>query len=121
MTGVIICNVGSALAFRAIPLQSAYCGAKFASRGFTEALRSELLHEGSGVQVTTVHLPAVNTPQLGPCFNRLPKHPQPVPPTYAPEVAAGRILQVCLSPRRQSILGGFNRFLVLGNKVVPRG
>jgi short-subunit dehydrogenase len=115
----VVCNVGSALAHRSIPLQSAYCGAKFATRGFTEAVRAELLHDGSAVRVTQVHLPAVNTPQFGWCRSKVPGHPQPVPPTYAPEVAAERIVQGCLSPRRERILGGFNRMLIAANKVAP--
>ena len=115
----VVCNIGSALAYRAIPLQSAYCGAKFAARGFTEAVRAELLAEGSGVRVTEVHLPAVNTTQFGWCLNRLPKHPQPVAPVYAPELAARHIVAAVLSPRRQKVLGGFNHLLVLANKVAP--
>lgn len=115
----VVCNVGSALAFRAIPLQSAYCGAKFAVRGFTEAVRSELLAEGSGVRLTEVHLPAVNTPQFTWCLNRLPKLPQPVPPVYAPSVAADRIVLAVESPVRHRVLGGFNRMLIVANKVAP--
>jgi len=114
-----VCNVGSALAFRAIPLQAAYCGAKFAARGFTEAVRAELRHDGSHVQITTVHLPAVDTPQFGWCRSRLPKHPQPVPPTYAPEVAAEAIVAASLRPRRQKVLGGFNHLVVAASKVAP--
>jgi NAD(P)-dependent dehydrogenase (short-subunit alcohol dehydrogenase family) len=116
--GVIV-NVGSALAFRAIPLQAAYCGAKFAGRGFTEAVRTELLADGSNVQLTTVHLPAVDTPQFGWCLNRLPKHPQPVAPIYGPEVPAEAIVRAALHPRRAKLLGGCNQFLVLANKVAP--
>ncbi|MCU1484053.1 MAG: family NAD(P)-dependent oxidoreductase [Actinomycetia bacterium] len=115
----VICNVGSALAHRAIPLQSAYCGAKFAVRGFTEAVRCELLAEGSAVRLTEVHLPAVNTPQFTWCLNRLPMRPQPVPPVYAPEVAADRIVLAVTSPRRHRVLGGFNRALITANKVAP--
>ena len=114
-----ICNVGSALAFRAIPLQAAYCGAKFAGRGFTEAVRAELLHERSAVRLTMVHLPAVDTPQFGWCLNRMPKHPQPVAPVYGPDVAAAAIVGAALRPRRQKVLGGFNHVLVLANKVAP--
>jgi short-subunit dehydrogenase len=114
-----IVNVGSALAFRAIPLQSAYCGAKFATRGFTEAVRTELLHTGSSVRISMVHLPAVNTPQFDWCLNRLPKHPQPVPPIYQPEVAADAIVAAALDGRRQKILGVFNTSLVEVNKLVP--
>jgi short-subunit dehydrogenase len=115
----VICNVGSALAYRAIPLQSAYCGAKFAVRGFTEAVRSELLAEGSRVHLTEVHLPAVNTTQFGWCLNRLPMRPQPVPPVYAPSVAADRIVLAVESPVRHRVLGGFNRFLIQANKIAP--
>lgn len=114
-----VVNVGSALAYRAIPLQSTYCAAKFACRGFTEAVRAELLAEGSAVAVSMVHLPAVNTPQFRWCLNRLPKHPQPVPPVYAPEVAAQAIVQTALRPRRQKVFGVFNTFMVLASKVAP--
>jgi NADP-dependent 3-hydroxy acid dehydrogenase YdfG len=115
----VICNVGSALAFRAIPLQSAYCGAKFATRGFTEAVRAELMHDGSKVRITEVHLPAVNTPQFEWCLNRLPKVPQPVPPVYSPDLIARKILDSCETPRRHKVVGGFNRFLVAANKLAP--
>jgi NAD(P)-dependent dehydrogenase (short-subunit alcohol dehydrogenase family) len=114
-----IVNVGSALAYRAIPLQAAYCGSKFACRGFTEAVRAELLAEHSQVRISMVHLPAVNTPQFGWCLNRLPKHPRPVPPVYAPDVAARSIVRAAIHPRRQKILGSFNTFLVLANKLAP--
>lgn len=114
-----VVNVGSALAFRAIPLQSAYCAAKFACRGFTEAVRTELLAEGSRVAVSMVHLPAVNTPQFGWCLNRLPKHPRPVPPVYAPDVAAQAIVRTALHPRRQKVLGTFNTVMIVANKVAP--
>ncbi|HEV7123349.1 MAG TPA: SDR family oxidoreductase, partial [Rhodanobacter sp.] len=83
-----IVQVGSALAYRAIPLQSAYCGAKFAIRGFTDALRVELMHEKSRVSVTMVQLSAFNTPQFQWARTRLPRRPQPVPPIYQPEIAA---------------------------------
>jgi len=83
-----IVQVGSALSERAIPLQSAYCGAKHAINGFTESLRTELMHEHSGVHVTVVQMPALNTPQFSWVLSRLPRHPQPVPPIYQPEVAA---------------------------------
>jgi len=87
-----IVQVGSALAKRSIPLQAAYCGAKHAIAGFTESLRCELLHDKSDVHVTMVHLPAMNTPQFGWVKSRLPRHPQPVPPIYQPEVAAEAIV-----------------------------
>src|SRR5687767_15980840 len=87
-----IVQVGSALCYRGIPLQSAYCAAKHAVQGFTESLRSELIHDGSRVWVTMVHLPAINTPQFGWVKTRLPRKPQPVPPIFQPEVAAEAIL-----------------------------
>ncbi len=83
--------VGSALAYRGIPLQTAYCGAKHAIQGFREALRRKLLHEHSNVHMTTVQMPAVNTPQFSWVRSRLPQHPQPVPPIYRPEVAAAAV------------------------------
>jgi len=86
-----IVQVGSALAYRAIPLQSAYCATKFALRGFTDSLRTELLHEGSRVHVTSVHLPALNTPQFGWSKTAMTRQPQPVPPIFQPEVAADGI------------------------------
>jgi NAD(P)-dependent dehydrogenase (short-subunit alcohol dehydrogenase family) len=85
--GVVV-QIGSALAYRAIPLQSAYCAAKHAVQGFTESLRSELIHDGSRVRLTTVQLPAVNTPQFSWIRTRMPNHPQPVPPISQPEVIA---------------------------------
>ncbi len=95
--GVIV-SVGSALAFRGIPLQAAYCGSKFAVRGFMQTLRTELLHDGSHIRVSMVHLPALNTPQFDWCRNRLPGHPQPVPPIYQPEVAAEAIVAAARDP-----------------------
>src|SRR5438067_3630877 len=89
--GVIV-QVGSALAYRGIPLQSAYCGAKHAIQGFTESVRCELIHDGSRVRVTMVQLPAVNTPQFGWVKSRLPRKPRPVPPVYQPEVAAEAVV-----------------------------
>ena len=86
--GVVV-QVGSALSYRAIPLQSAYCGAKFAIRGFTDSVRTELMHDGSSVWITMVQLPGLNTPQFSWCRTRLPDHPQPVPPIFQPEVAGG--------------------------------
>jgi len=116
--GVIV-SVGSALAFRGIPLQAAYCGSKFAVRGFMQTLRTELLHDGCHVKVTMVHLPAVNTPQFDWCRSRLPGHPQPVPPIYQPEVAAKAIVSAARTGRRQRIVGTWNWMVVQGNKVVP--
>ncbi len=96
-----IVQVGSALSQRSIPLQSAYCGAKHAVNGFTESLRCELLHEGSNVRVTVVQMPAVNTPQFSWVLSRLPRHPQPVPPIYQPEVAARGVLYAADHPERK--------------------
>jgi NAD(P)-dependent dehydrogenase (short-subunit alcohol dehydrogenase family) len=96
-----IVQVGSALAYRGIPLQSAYCGAKHAIQGFNEALRTELLHDGSGVRVTMVQMPAVNTPQFDWVLSRLPRHAQPVPPIYQPELAADAVVYAADHPRRR--------------------
>lgn len=98
--GVVV-QVGSALGQRAIPLQSAYCGAKHAVRGFTESVRCELLHDRSKVRITIVALPAVNTPQFSWVLSRLPRHPQPVPPIYQPELIAGSVLYAADHPRRK--------------------
>jgi NAD(P)-dependent dehydrogenase (short-subunit alcohol dehydrogenase family) len=96
-----IVQVGSALAYRGIPLQSAYCGAKHAIQGFHDSLRCELLHDKSNVHVTMVQMPAVNTPQFSWVLSRLPKHPQPVPPIFQPEVAADAVLYAADHPRRR--------------------
>jgi short-subunit dehydrogenase len=117
-SGVIV-SVGSALAFRSIPLQAAYCGAKAGVRGFMDSLRTELLSERSGVRVTQVHLPAVNTPQFGWCRSKVEGHPQPVPPIYQPEVAAAAIVAAAERPHRQRVLGSWNRMIVAGQKVAP--
>lgn len=114
-----IVQVGSALAYRAIPLQSAYCGAKHAMRGFTDSLRSELLHDGSRVHVTMVHLPALDTPQFTWCKTVLPNHPQPVPPIFEPEVAAEAIHFAAGARRREVWVGGPTVKTILGNKLVP--
>src|SRR5437868_325515 len=103
--GAII-QAGSALAYRGIPLQAAYCGAKHAIQGFTESLRCELLHDESRVHVTMVQLPAMNTPQFDWVKSRLPREPQPVPPIYAPEVAADAILWAAEHQRRELSVGG---------------
>ena len=103
-----IVQVGSALGERSIPLQSAYCGAKHAVNGFTSSLRCELLHEGSGVQVTVVQMPAVNTPQFSWVRSRLPRHPQPVPPIYQPEVAARAVLFAADHPGRKQYWVGMS-------------
>jgi NAD(P)-dependent dehydrogenase (short-subunit alcohol dehydrogenase family) len=117
--GVIV-QVGSALGARSIPLQSAYCGAKHAINGFTSALRCELLHEKSGVQVTVVQLPAVNTPQFSWVRSRLPDHPQPVPPIYQPEVAARGVVFAADHPRRKQYwVGASTAATILANKFAP--
>ena len=115
-----IVQVGSALGERSVPLQSAYCGAKHAINGFTSSLRTELLHQGSGVSVTLVKMPAVNTPQFSWVLSRLPRHPQPVPPLYQPEVAARAIVHAADHPRRkQYAVGASTVATVLANKLAP--
>src|SRR5215471_17802421 len=115
-----IVQVGSALGERSIPLQSAYCGAKHAINGFTSSLRCELLHEGSGVQVTVVQMPAVNTPQFSWVRSRLPRHPQPVPPIYQPEVAARAVVFAADHPgRKQYWVGMSTTATILANRVAP--
>jgi NAD(P)-dependent dehydrogenase (short-subunit alcohol dehydrogenase family) len=116
--GVIV-QVGSALAYRGIPLQTAYCGAKHAGRGFTDALRCELRHERSPIRLTMVHLPAVNTPQFGWCRSRLPRHPQPVPPIYQPELAAEGIWYAAHHNRREVWVGLPTTLTIVANKVAP--
>jgi NAD(P)-dependent dehydrogenase (short-subunit alcohol dehydrogenase family) len=114
-----IVQVGSALAYRAIPLQAAYCGAKFALRGFTDSLRTELLREGSRITVTSVHLPAINTPQFEVVRTRLPRHPRPVPPIYQPEVAAAAILHAADHGGRERWIGRATIATILGERVAP--
>jgi NAD(P)-dependent dehydrogenase (short-subunit alcohol dehydrogenase family) len=109
--GVIV-SVGSALAFHAIPAQAAYCASKFAVRGFHEALRCELLADGSKVRVAEVHLPAVNTPQFGWGRSKFERHPQPVPPIYQPETIARHIYSAAVKPGRPRIVGSWNRVMV---------
>lgn len=116
--GVIV-QVGSALAHRGIPLQSAYCGAKHAVQGFTESVRCELLHDGSNVRITTVQMPALNTPQFTWVKSRLPRKPQPVPPIYQPEIAADAIVWAAHHPRRDLNVGIITVLTVTANHVVP--
>ena len=116
--GVIV-QVGSALAFRAIPLQAAYCAAKHAIEGFTEALRCELLHDESNVRVTMVQLPALNTPHFSVVRTRLPRHPKPVPPIFQPELAARAIAFAAEHPRRELWVAGSTVRALLGNKLAP--
>lgn len=114
-----IVNVGSALAFIGIPLQSAYCASKFACRGFFEATRAELLHDHSHVSMSMVHLPAVNTPQFEWCETVFSRHPQPVPPIYEPEVCAKAIVEAALTHRREKVLGSWNKLLVTTARAAP--
>lgn len=116
--GVII-QIGSALAHRSIPLQSAYCAAKHAITGFSESLRTELLHDKSKVKVCRVNLPAVNTPQFGWVKSRLPNKPQPVPPIYQPEVIARAVHHVSLHPRRRLDIAYPTLKAVWAEKLVP--
>jgi NAD(P)-dependent dehydrogenase (short-subunit alcohol dehydrogenase family) len=113
-----IIQVGSALAYRGIPLQSAYCGAKHAIQGFTEAVRCELLHDKSNITISMVQMPALNTPQFGWVKTRLPRHPQPVPPIFEPEVAADAIVWASKHPRRRELyVGAPTTGAILGDKV----
>ncbi len=114
-----VVQVGSALAYRSIPLQTAYCGAKHAIKGFTDSLRSELFHQGSRVWLTMVQLPAVNTPQFDWCKNRMPCKSKPVPPIYQPETIAGGIRWAAHQRRRELILGLNAWVVVWGNKLFP--
>lgn len=115
----IILQIGSALAYRSIPLQSAYCASKAAIRGFTDSLRSELIREGSKIRVSMLQLPAVNTPQFEVVRNRLPKHPQPVPPIYQPEVIARVAVRAALRPRREFWIGWSTAKAIWGQRLVP--
>ncbi len=115
-----IVQVGSTLAYRGIPLQSAYCGAKHAIQGFHESLRCELLHDRSNVYVTMVQMPAVNTPQFNWVLSRLPRRAQPVPPIYQPEVAAKAVVYAADHPRRrEDWVGGTTAATLVANAVAP--
>jgi NAD(P)-dependent dehydrogenase (short-subunit alcohol dehydrogenase family) len=116
--GVIV-QVGSALAYRSIPLQSAYCAAKHAVAGFTDSLRSELIHDRSSVRVTQVNLPAVNTPQFDWVRSRLPRRGRPVPPIFEPQVAARAIVHAADHPGRQLHVGRSTLAAILGQNVAP--
>ncbi|HEV7727564.1 MAG TPA: SDR family oxidoreductase [Modestobacter sp.] len=116
----IIVQTGSALAYRGIPLQSVYCGAKHAIRGFTESLLTELKHDGSSVHVTMVNMPGVNTPQFDWVLNKLPKRPQPVAPIYSPEFVATSMVWAADHPGRRAWWVGIPTvYTILGNKVAP--
>jgi short-subunit dehydrogenase len=115
----MIVQVGSALAYRGIPLQSAYCGAKHAIQGFTESVRCELIHDHSDVKITMVQMPALNTPQFDWVKSRLPRKPQPVPPIYQPEVAAEAIFHAAHHYRREWYVGASTAIVIAGNKIAP--
>lgn len=115
----VILQVGSALAYRGIPLQAAYCASKHAIQGFCDSLRSELIHEKSRVRVTMIQMPALNTPQFGWVKSRLPCKAQPVPPIYQPEVAARAIVFASHNPRREIYVGLPTVQAIVGNKLFP--
>lgn len=114
-----IVQIGSALAYQGIPLQSAYCGAKHAIQGFTESVRAELKHDRSRIHITQVHLPGLNTPQFRWCRSHLPKEPQPVPPILQPEAAADAVVWAAHHRRREVLLGSPTVQTVLGAQLTP--
>jgi NAD(P)-dependent dehydrogenase (short-subunit alcohol dehydrogenase family) len=114
-----IVQIGSALAYRGIPLQAAYCAAKHAIQGFCDSLRCELIHDKSNVHLTMVQLPALNTPQFGWVKSRLPRKAQPVPPIFQPEVAAEAIYFAAHHPRREFYVGAPSVAVIVGNRFVP--
>ena len=116
--GVIV-SVGSALAYRSIPLQAPYCGAKHAVRGFYDALRCELLHNKSNIEITQVHMPAMNTPQFRWVLNKMPRKAQPVPPIFQPEVGAHAVYYAAHHPRREFYVARSSVLAIVGNKIVP--
>ncbi|MBV8221305.1 MAG: SDR family oxidoreductase [Solirubrobacterales bacterium] len=117
-SGTIV-QVGSALAYRGIPLQATYCGAKHAMKGMFESLRCELRHRGSKVHVTMVQLPGMNTPQFDHCLSKMPRHPMPVPPIYQPEVAARAIYWAAHHRRRELYVGFPTVYTIIGSKLAP--
>lgn len=114
-----IIQIGSALAYRGIPLQSAYCGAKHAIRGFTDSLRTELIHDRSRIRLTMMELPAVNTPQFDWARTHMPRQPRPVAPVVQPEVIANAVYQAVRHPRREYWIGLSTLKVILGNAVLP--
>lgn len=116
--GVVV-QVGSALAYRGIPLQSAYCGSKHAIKGFTESVRAELIHDKSQVHLTMVQMPALNTPQFGWVKSRLPHKAQPVPPIFQPEVGARGVYWAAHHKRREVNVGGSTSIVIWGNNLAP--
>ncbi len=115
-----VVQVGSALSYRAIPLQAAYCGAKFGIRGFTDSIRTELMADKSKVWITMVQLPGVNTPQFNWCRSKLPKHPMPVPPIYQPEIPAEAVYYAAHHHRRELWVGYSAIQAIVGNKIAPK-
>ena len=114
-----IVQVGSALAYRSIPLQAPYCAAKAAARAFTDSLRSELIHEGSPVRLTMVHMPGMNTPQFEWSRLKLDRVPQPVPPVFDPAAAAEAVVRAALEAPRELWVGGSTTQAILGQMVLP--
>jgi NAD(P)-dependent dehydrogenase (short-subunit alcohol dehydrogenase family) len=114
-----IVEVGSALAYRGIPLQAPYCGAKHAIKGFQESLRCELRHRKSKVHLTMVQLPGLNTPQFDHCLSKMPRHPMPVPPIFQPEVAAKAVYWAAHHRRRELYVGIPTVYTIIGNKISP--
>ena len=114
-----IVQIGSALSYRAIPLQSAYCAAKFATRGFTDSLRSELIAERSPIRLAMVHLPAVNTPQFDWARNHMPLRPRPVGPVFQPEPIARAIYDAAQRAPRELWIGRPTMLAILANMVAP--
>jgi NAD(P)-dependent dehydrogenase (short-subunit alcohol dehydrogenase family) len=114
-----IVQVGSAMAYRGIPLQAPYCGAKHAIKGFQESLRTELRHKGSSIRLSMVQLPGINTPQFDHCRDKLPERPQPVAPFYQPEVAADAVHFAASSGRREVWVGIPTLYTIWGNKLTP--
>ena len=119
LDGLLRSQVGSALAYRGIPLQSAYCGAKHAIRGFTESLRCELLHHKSRVWISMVQMPALNTPQFDWCLNKMGRRAQPVPPIYSADLAADAVYFSATHRRRELYVGGSTAAVILGEKLAP--
>jgi short-subunit dehydrogenase len=114
-----IINVGSALAYRSVPLQSAYCGAKSAIRGFTDSLRSELIHDRSSIKICMAHLPAVNTPQFDWALNKMGRRAMPVPPIYEPDVPARAIVFAAFHHRREIWVGMPTVVAIMANRIAP--
>lgn len=114
-----IVQVGSALGYRSIPLQSAYCGAKHAINGFTDSIRTELIHNKSNVRISIAQMPAVNTPQFTWVKNKLPRKAQPVPPIFQPEVAGEAVYWLAHHYKREMFVGGSTAIVITGNKIFP--